>query len=368
VQLFASTRKGLFRFERDTSAWKITARHFLGDNVTLVQPLRDRSSVLAALDHGHFGVKLHRSLDAGASFEEIAAPRYPEPPPNAPPIVNPISKREIPCSLKLIWALAESADGSWWCGTIPGGLFRSRDRGESWAINDALWGHPARAEWFGGGMEFPGIHSITPHPSDAASLGVGVSCGGYWVTRDAGESWENQSDGMYAEYMPPEQRGNPNVQDVHCVVRCAAAPEVLWAQHHNAVFRSADGAKSWSEISAIAPSKFGFTVAVDPNDPATAWFVPAVRDEKRIPVDGKLAVARTRDAGRSFELLRNGLPQQDAYDLVYRHALDVDPSGRTLALGSTTGSLWISEDAGDHFSEISSHLPEIYSVRFGLAA
>jgi hypothetical protein len=98
-----------------------------------------------------------------------------------------------------------------------------------------------------------------------------------------------------------------DVQDVHCVMRCATAPEVLSAQHHNAVFRPADGAKSWSEVGAIARSKLGFAVAVD-------------------------------------------------------------SGGRTLALGSTTGSLWILEDAGDPFSEISSHLPEIYSVRFGFAA
>ena len=53
-----------------------------------------------------------------------------------------------------------------------------------------------------------------------------------------------------------------------------------------------------------------------------------------------MVVARTRDGGRSFEVLREGLPQRHAYDLVFRHALDVDETGTRLAFGSTTGSLW----------------------------
>ena len=72
----------------------------------------------------------------------------------------------------------------------------------------------------------------------------------------------------------------------------------------------------------------------------------------------------SRDGGKSCEVLREGLPQQHAYDLVYRHALDVDGSGERLALGSTTGALWVSDDGGDSFATVSAHLPPIYSVRF----
>jgi hypothetical protein len=53
-----------------------------------------------------------------------------------------------------------------------------------------------------------------------------------------------------------------------------------------------------------------------------------------------------------------------AYDIVFRHALDVDTTGQRLALGSTTGSLWTSDDGGDSFSCVSNHLPPIYAVHF----
>jgi hypothetical protein len=139
---------------------------------------------------------------------------------------------------------------------------------------------------------------------------------------------------------------------------------VLWCQHHCGIWRSTDDAASWHEVQAPL-SSFGFAVAVHPQHGDTAWFVPAVKDEKRVPVDGALVVNRTRDGGRSFETLRAGLPQAQCYDLVYRHGLDVDAEGRGLLMGSTTGGLWASADGGDAWQTVSLNLPPIYAVRYG---
>lgn len=361
---FVATRKGLFTLRRRGGEWRVGGAAFLGDNVTLVLPDPRDGAVYAALEHGHFGAKLHRSDDGGETWTECAAPAYPPAPPEGDKLPD---GKPWPWSLKLVWALeaaGPSASAGLWCGTIPGGLFRSRDRGESWQFIESLWDQPERKDWFGGGADLPGIHSICVDPRDPKRMLLAVSCGGVWQTRDDGATWALAAEGMRAEYMPPDQQLKQSIQDPHHMVMCRSRPDVLWVQHHNGVFKTTDGGASWVELTDVPPSVFGFAVAVHPNDPDTAWFVPAIKDEKRYPVDGKVVVTRTRDGGRSWEVLRRGLPQEHAYDLVYRHALDVDATGQRLLFGSTTGALWVSEDQGDRFDPVNLHLPPIHAVRF----
>ena len=368
-RLYVGTRKGLFTLTRASASeagpWSISKPAFLGDQVPMVLPDPRDGFIYAALSLDHFGAKLHRSAD-GNEWEEVSAPAYSHMP-EAPRGASPQNGETPSPSVELIWSLeagGSNEPGRLWAGTIPGGLFRSEDSGNSWDLVRSLWDRPERNEWFGGGYDHPGIHSISLDPRDSRHITVGVSCGGVWVTHNGGETWECRAKGMWANYMPPERRDDPLIQDPHRVARCLSSPDTLWASHHNAVFRTTDGMKNWNEVTAIRPSSFGFAVAAHPSDPETAWFVPAVSDERRVPVDEKLVVARTSDGGETFEILRNGLPQSPAYDLVYRHGLDVDATGNCLALGSTTGSLWISDDGGTSWQQISGHFPPIFCVRF----
>lgn len=365
-RILVGTRKGLFAFERGRDGWAVRGTHLMSDHVSMALSDPRDGGLYAGLVHGHFGAKLHRSRDGGKTWAECGTPAFPTRPEGAEPDRDAFG-RELPWKLSVIWSLEPGgADepGVLWCGTIPGALFRSIDGGDSWELMRSLWDDPRRKEWFGGGYDYPGIHSVVVDPRDARRVIVGVSCGGVWMSEDAGASWECRSHGMWAEYMPPERRNDPVIQDPHRVVQCRARPEVLWSQHHNGVFRTTDGAGSWTEVKDVPPSNFGFAVAVHPTDPETAWVVPAAGDERRIPVDGKVVVTRTRDGGRSFEVLSRGLPQEHAYDLTFRHGLDVDETGERLAFGSTTGSLWVSDNGGDEWTAVSHHLPPVHCVRF----
>jgi hypothetical protein len=354
--LLAATRKGLFILEQEGSDWAIRRQSFLGDPCSLAVQDPHSGRLYAALKLGHFGVKLHVSDDAGATWHETGCPAFPK-----------SEEKDAPSVLE-IWALEFGREpGSIWAGTIGGGLFSSNDAGESWNLVESLWNHPERKRWFGGGNEAPGIHSICIDPRDPQHLTLAVSCGGVWQSHDSGSTWRSTSKGMYAEYMPPERAEDSATQDPHCLVQCRADPDALWVQHHNGVFRSTDGAETWKEVSAIKPSKFGFGVAVHPDNPDRAWFVPAVKDECRVPVDGAVVVARTSDGGKSFDVLRRGLPQQHAYDLVLRHALAIDKAGKWLAIGSTSGHLWTSGDQGDAWQLAAGNLPPIYALRFARA-
>ncbi|HSN00488.1 MAG TPA: exo-alpha-sialidase [Rudaea sp.] len=362
--LLISTRKGLFVLERGGEGWSIARKTFLGDNIALtcVDP-RD-GAWYAVLDLGHFGNKLQRSMDRGATWTECAVPAFAQ----GDQVITGDGKPPVPAVLRLIWSLeAGGVDqpGRLWAGTIPGGLFRSDDHGASWQMVRSLWDMPERKQWFGGGFDQPGIHSICIDPNDARMIRLAISTGGVWASDDDGTTWDQCAQGMRAAYMPPERAYEPNSQDVHRIVQCRGQPEHFWAQHHNGVFRNSGG--DWQEIENVPPSVFGFAVAVHPRDANTAWFVPATKDERRIPVDGKVVVARTRDGGKSFDVLRNGLPQRDAYDLVLRHALAIDAGGDRLAFGSSTGGVWTSEDQGDSWRMLDARLPQVYAVTFANA-
>jgi hypothetical protein len=357
--LLISTRKGLFQAKESESGYQITKTSFLGDPVTLTLCDERDGTWYAALEHGHFGPKLHRSDDQGETWKEIGTPSYPEKPES--------SDDATPWSLKSIWSLATAGDdrpGALWCGTIPGGLFYSSDRGDTWTLCEGLWNHPQRTNWFGGGADFPALHSVLVDPRDSARVLVGVSCGGVWQTRDAGKTWSVCADGMRADFMPPDRAGDPTIQDPHMIALCKKSPEVMWAQHHCGIWKTTDGANSWQEIKSAGPSTFGFAVAVHPTDADTAWFIPAVSDQHRVPVDGNVVVTRTRDGGESFAVLTSGLPQGHAYDLCFRHALDIDKSGDRLAFGSTSGSVWTTDNQGDDWQLLSANLPPVYAVRF----
>ncbi len=228
-----------------------------------------------------------------------------------------------------------------------------------------MWNQPSRDKWFGGGYDHPGIHTILVDPRDSRKITLAISTAGVWKSADGGVTWRSTGEGMRAEYAPPEFTHHPLSQDVHRLSACAAKPDVVWCQHHCGIFRSTDGAETFTEIAGVKPSVFGFAVAAHPGDPEVAWFVPAVKDEFRVSVDGRLVVNRAMAGGSRFEPLGNGLPDKDCYDLVYRHGLDVDPTGKRLAIGSTTGNLWVSEDAGRRWTLVSAHLPPIAQVAFG---
>lgn len=351
-QILLATRKGLLTLARNGGGWNVTRTDFPGVPVTaLLRDGRD-GALYAALKHGHFGAKLHRSDDGGKSWKELAAPAFAADTPGAPTLFQ-------------VWTLeagGKDQPGRLWAGAIPAGLFRSDDRGESWQLVNALWNVPQRAKWFGGGYDDAGIHSISPDPRDSRRVFVAISCGGVWESKDDGNSWALHGEGMIATYLPPEQQGALESQDPHRVARCASVPDVMWMQHHCGIFRSTDTGRTWKQLKPPVDD-FGFAVVAHPKDPLTAWFVPGIKDELRMPRDGVLAVTRTRDGGLTWQSLRGGLPQRDAFDLIYRHGLDIDAGGNHLAMGSTTGTLWVSENGGEQWQLVNAHLPPIYAVR-----
>ena len=69
-RVYVATRKGLFTVDRTPSKWTISRATFVGDNVTLMMHDPRNGNLFAALNHGHFGIKVHRSTDHGETWSQ----------------------------------------------------------------------------------------------------------------------------------------------------------------------------------------------------------------------------------------------------------------------------------------------------------
>jgi hypothetical protein len=357
--LLIASRKGLFTATRNTAAWRVTGHHFPGEPVTqILVDVRD-GAWYAALRLGHFGLKMRKSMDRGATWHEIASPVFPE-----KPTTGEWADDATPWSADMVWSMACGGDeaGTLWAGTMPAAMFKSNDGGASWTLCESLWRNPKRKAWFGGGTDHPGLHSICVDPHDHRHITVAISCGGVWTTRDDGKNWTLIGDGMMAPYMPEGATNDANTQDPHRLSQCPSFPEVMWVQHHAGCYRSIDGGKNFTRLAAPTPSDFGFPILADPGNPLRAWVVPAQADIHRYPTDGAMCVARTDDGGKTWQVFREGLPQTHAYDLIYRHSLVLAHDRKTLAIASTTGGVWLSEDAGESWAALDARMPPVAAL------
>jgi photosystem II stability/assembly factor-like uncharacterized protein len=348
IRLLIGTRKGLFILagDEDRRSWSLEGPYCETWPIHHAIAAPD-GAILAGGGNAWFGPAVWRSEDAGRSWTHSSQGlAYPE--------------GETPVAA--VWSLA-AADGTLWAGVEPAGLFRSRDGGASWEPVEALNRHPTRKDWQPGGGGLI-LHHIVQDPAEADRLWVGISTAGVFHSADGGESWEPRNTGTRMDYAPEGQRYPEVGQCVHALAHAAGRPGRLYQQNHCGMYRTDDGGRSWTSIEPGLPSTFGFPAVAHPRDPETLWLFPLNGDQAgRFAPEGRAAVWRTRDGGETWEDLRAGLPQRDAYVSVLRQGMAADrlrPAG--LYFGTTSGAVFASSDEGESWECVAEHLPTIASV------
>ena len=145
-------------------------------------------------------------------------------------------------------------------------------------------------------------------------------------------------------------------------------PDRLYQQNHCGIYRIDRPSDTWVRIGKNMPKRvgdIGFPMVVHPCDADTAWVFPMDGTSvwPRTSPDGKPAVYVTHNAGKTWERQDTGLPEGQAWWTVKRQAMTADAQKNIgLYFGTTSGEVWVSRDAGEKWTCIAQHLPEIYAV------
>jgi photosystem II stability/assembly factor-like uncharacterized protein len=267
-----------------------------------------------------------------------------------------------PWEFKRVWHLEPSLTelDTVYAGVEDAAMFRTTDGGTSWHELSGLRGHGSGPQWApgAGGM---GLHTIVQDPGNPKRLFVAISAAGTFRTDDGGETWKPINKGLQSKHIP-----DPDAEVGHCVHRIAMHPSNtnrLFMQKHWDVMRTDNAGENWTKISGNLPTDFGFVIDVHAHEPETIYVIPIKSDGEHYPLDGKLAVYRSRTGGNEWEALTKGLPQNDCYVNVLREAMAVDQMDSCgIYFGTTGGQVYCSADAGESWAPIVRDLPAVLAV------
>lgn len=300
------------------------------------------SSILVEPAHGGLfagvhGDGLYRSLDGGATWELKTAGLT---------------------AAHVFTVAAVERDGQvvLYAGTEPVHLYRSTDYGETWEELPAL--PEMRADYW----KFPAppheAHTkhIAFHPADPDTFFVSVEQGGLFKTVDGGQSWVELD-----AYAKPEDRA---YKDVHRCLLHPADPDVLYITSGTGFYRSPDGGQSWEHLTdRTYRVAYPDALLFSPLDDSELFMAGSAGSPGRWQEThhAKAAIMRSRDGGRTFALLSDGLPADWRANV---EALSVYRWGDRFALfaATTDGDVYTTEDGGDTWSQIASGLAPISKV------
>ncbi len=350
VVLIVGTVKGVFLYHSDEARqeWRLTGPHLGGWEIFGVCGDPRSSRIFVGTSTFQTGPTIRVSSDLGATWTPVK--RDPQMPDD--------SKAE----LKHIWQIVPghpSQPGTWYAGVDDAALFVSRDDGDTWDEVTGLTNHPTRLIWqpgYGGLC----LHSIIVDPTNAQRLWVGISAVGVFRTDDGGTTWTLCNNGL--PNIAPDFLTEPCGRCVHKLVLDPSRPGALAMQFHGGVYLSDNAGDSWTRVSAGMPHDFGFPMAATPE--GGLFVIPLIADQNRVVPDGALKVWRTRDHGRTWRAMTNGLPQKEHYVGVLRDGMTADsltPAG--VYFGTTSGEVYFSSDDGEHWTQLPGALPRITNVK-----
>ncbi|MFQ6038532.1 MAG: hypothetical protein ACE5LV_07940, partial [Candidatus Aminicenantales bacterium] len=195
-------------------------------------------------------------------------------------------------------------------------LFRSRDRGDTWEriSPDLTYNTPSEM----GDIPYHTIFTISESPLKFGLVYVGTDDGKVHVTRDGGKTWK------------PIMKGLPTQKWVSRIVASAYDIGTVYMTQNGKrdddfnvyVWKSTDFGETWEDISGNIPVG---PVNVIREDPV---------DRNILYVGTDIGVYVTKDGGKTWEVLGQGLPSTYVHDLI------IHPRDNIIVIATHGRGMW----------------------------
>ncbi|HZT06459.1 MAG TPA: glycosyl hydrolase [Chloroflexota bacterium] len=324
--LLVGTVDGVVLLSRNSpgSEWSERRRTLQGKHVSSLLFEPSRGTLFAGVHKDG----IYASLDAGATWQ----------------------RRDDGIEFKDIYSMScVEVDGQvrLYAGSEPAHLYRSTDLGASWEALPAVRSVPTVDKWtFPAPPHIGHVKHISFDPRSADVIYASIEVGGALKSEDGGRTFRDLP-GVY--------------EDVHRIIIPPTAPDRLYTTGGEGIWHSPDAGKTWTHL---APAPVGISYpdgfVVHPHDANLLYtsgsFCSPGGWRKTMTADSR--IARSRDAGRTWERLENGLPEH-VHGNFEALIMEVWAGGYALAAANTDGEVYYSGDQGDTWARIADGLPAV---------
>jgi photosystem II stability/assembly factor-like uncharacterized protein len=337
-QLWVGTQDGLVLFERaDNASWREAQRALRGQHISSIIFEKTTGTIFA----GAFFGSVHASADRGKTWE----------------------RRDNGITIHDVYSLASTVvDGKVrvYAGTQPAHLFVSEDLGSHWNEIPSLRSVPTVSKWsFPAPPHIAHTKFITFDPYDPKTIYACIEQGAFLKSSDDGKNWtELNTVGLLADKNRPVE----HFYDVHRCLIDPRDPQSIYVTGGAGLYVTHTGGGSWERWTSpdwaadVYPDGFVW----NPKNPDLMFVAAAEHNpttwRKSVYAGGR--IYRSKDCGRNWQRLGNGLPDSLKHEF---GALCLEEfNGVCSVFGATTGGeVYCGEDNGERWTLIAADLAPI---------
>jgi photosystem II stability/assembly factor-like uncharacterized protein len=317
-KILVGTREGIVTIERAGSDWQIADRALTDKHISSIMREPESGLLFAGAFHGGILV----SGDDGKTWDA----------------------RNNGMTQNNVYSLgARRMNGKVrvFAGTEPAHLFFTEDFGMNWTELPNLRSVPSVPNWsFPAPPHIGHVKHINFDPRNPTTVYASVEVGGLLRSTDAGETWE-EFPGLY--------------EDVHRLMIHPTNGDFLYAVTGRGLYTGPDGGSRWEQWTRREDEIGGYPdgFVFRPSDPKLI-FMTAAHDAPgtwRTTHFAGARISRSKDGGRTWEILRNGLPDRLQASI---EAFCLEEAGSSTAIyaGTTAGEVICSDDLGESWKVI----------------